>query len=281
MIANRIRTIAHRFRSSPALRRLEPAWKVLHPAYDSAVRFIAERELRTMPGGQDRWRFDASFHDFPFERIEPHVYAWISDHVSRSTQFYDVGAFIGYHSLCAAKRVQKVDGVFAFEAAPSNRALLKRHLRMNALENRVRVFDVAIGAEDHDRIPFFLRETDTSSHSLAFGTALEQQDQSALTRLEVPQRSIDSIVDETRQPPDAMKIDVEGAEGRVLTGAATTLRERRIPVLCAIHPMWLAGVGDDVDSLMKLIRSIGYRVFDMQGRSLSSLALEDVQLLPD
>ncbi len=95
MIADRLRQIAHGVRVSPGFRLLEPAWRLMHPAYDRAVRDIAEHERRTMPGGEDQWRFAGQYQDFAFERIEPHVYRSISENVKPGSRFYDVGAFIG------------------------------------------------------------------------------------------------------------------------------------------------------------------------------------------
>lgn len=36
-------------------------------------------------------------------------------------------------------------------------------------------------------------------------------------------------------PPDVIKIDIEGAEARVLAGAARLLAERRPIVICEVH----------------------------------------------
>ncbi|MEO8192597.1 MAG: FkbM family methyltransferase [Gemmatimonadales bacterium] len=263
------------------MNRLEPAWKSLHPGYDRVVRFIAERERRVMPGGEDRWRFDGLYQDFPYERIEPHVYRWIAQNVQPGTRFYDIGAFIGYHTLCAAKRVGDEGGVFAFEPGPSNLAVLEHNLRLNRLGHRVRTFGVAVGAQDQDSVSFYLRREDPTTHSLAYIPKVDHVTESTLTRVDVTMRSIDSIVDETKQPPTLMKIDVEGAEGRVLEGARTTLREHRIPIVCAIHPPWLAQLGDDVDSIRGVIRSLGYRAVDFNGNMKTSFGFEEILLLPD
>jgi len=280
MFANNVRQFAHKVRGLPGFRELEPAWKALHPMYDRAVRFMAEREYRSMPGGQDRWRFDGRYQDFPFERIEPHVYAWISNNVHSGDCFYDVGAFIGYHTLCAAKRVGDDGRVFTFEAAPSNVVVLEHNLKMNRMSARTKVFGVAVGDQDRHAVSFYLRREDPTTHSLAFIPEVDHVTSSTLVGVKVPMRAIDSIVDEMKQPPDLMKIDVEGAEGRVLAGASTTLFERRIPIVCAMHPMWLTELGDSPESILQLIRSLGYRVFDFNGREKTSFGFEEVLLLP-
>lgn len=281
MFADRVRQFAHRIRVSPRFKRLEPAWESIHPAYDRVVRYIAERERRTMPGGKDHWRFDGRYQDFPFERIEPHVYSWIAENTRPGTRFFDVGAFIGYHSLCAAKRTGDKGAVFAFEPDPANIEVLKHNLRLNNMENRVRAFQVAVGAEDQERVSFYLRREDPTTHSLGYIPKVDHVHESTITRVDVPMRSIDSIVDETKAAPDVMKIDVEGAEGRVIAGAQATLREHRIPIICALHPPWLSALGDDIDSIVRMLRAVGYRIVDLQGRGKTSFTFEEVLLLPD
>lgn len=233
-----------------------------------------------MPGGEDRWRFDGTYHDFPFESIEPHVYQWISQHVVEASTFYDVGAFIGYHTLCAAKRVGETGRVFTFEPGHENFQVLEHNVRLNKMQKRVRAFGVAVGDHDNDFVSFYLRREDPTTHSIAYIPEVDHVKNSTLTRVQVPMRSIDSIVDETKKPPTVMKIDVEGAEARVLSGARETLSQNRIPIICAIHPEWLPRLGDDVDSLLRLIDSLGYRVTDFAGREKTSLSFEEVVLLP-
>jgi len=280
VIATRLRELAHRVRVLPGFNKLEPAWNALHPAYERVTRKIAERQLRAMPGGQDHWRFDGRYHDFPFESIEPHVYDWISQRVNSDTQFYDVGAFIGYHTLCAAKRVGSTGSVFAFEPAPSNIEVLEHNLELNNLSNRVRVFPFAIGDTDRKSISFYLRAGDPSTHSLARIDKLDHVANNELTEVSVTVRTIDSIVAETGRPPTLMKIDVEGAECRVIAGAMETMRKHRFPIICAMHPSWLSQLGDDVETFLTLVHSAGYRVVDLNGMPKHTFEFEEVVLLP-
>lgn len=149
------------------------------------------------------------------------------------------------------------------------------------MQNRVRAFGVAVGDRDDDFISFYLRREDPTTHSIAYIPEVDHVRKSTLSRVQVPMRSIDSIVDETKQPPSVMEIDVEGAEARVLAGARETLRENRIPIICAIHPEWLPRLGDNVDSLLRLIGSLGYRATDFAGGKKTHFGFEEVILLPD
>jgi hypothetical protein len=144
----------------------------------------------------------------------------------------------------------------------------------------VRVFPFAVGDTDRQTVSFYLRPGDPSTHSLARIEKLDHVANPELTPVEVTVRSIDSIVAETQRPPTLMKIDVEGAECRVLAGAMNTMRERRFPIICAIHPPWLSQLGDSIDTFTNLVDSCGYRVLDLNGNEKTTFEFEEVVLLP-
>src|SRR5437762_6700710 len=56
----------------------------------------------------------------------------------------DVGANIGYYVLLAARMVGPEGFIYAVEPAPANVGALQRNLRLNALDDRVRVLHMGI-----------------------------------------------------------------------------------------------------------------------------------------
>ena len=149
--------------------------------------------------------------------------------------FVDVGANSGYFTVLAALRAGPHGRIFAFEPNPAVRRQLLRHVELNAIADRVTVSDLALADEDTDNVRLFVScwpENDgiasltPDAETIARGGLRE--DSSIAVRV----RTFDSWV-QTAQPPriDLMKIDVEGAECRVLMGMSSTftrLRPRRI-----------------------------------------------------
>ena len=71
----------------------------------------------------------------------------------------------------------------------------------------------------------------------------ETKDGAAAATLEVPSRSLDSLVEDgDTPPPDFIKIDVEGGEGAVLSGARRTLTTHRPEILLEMHHFAKSGV---------------------------------------
>lgn len=129
---------------------------------------------------------------------------------------WDVGAHAGLYSLIAARRSARV---YAFEPLEENRSWLRRNLRVNGLEHRVTI------------LPFALGDRSGAGRFYAEPSGMEGQlSDEGGTTIEV--RSPDAL---DLQPPDVLKIDVEGAEAAVLRGARAILRDHRPVIFLEEH----------------------------------------------
>jgi len=141
----------------------------------------------------------------------------------------DAGAHIGVFALMAARRVGPTGRVLAFEPSPHTAELTRRNIARNKLA-WVKFYPVAL-AEAETTASFFISD-DASSNPVTdtlHATAGRAQVHVRLRRLD------DVLAEEGISIVDHLKIDVEGAELRVLDGAAHTLaRTRRI--MMEIHP---------------------------------------------
>jgi FkbM family methyltransferase len=133
----------------------------------------------------------------------------------------DVGANVGFYSLLASRLVGDGGRVFAFEPLPRNLFYLRRHLDLNGAGN-VAVHAVAVAEATGSE--FLDVQGDPSMASFSE------------RGLAVPTVSLDQFFDAASAPPPSfVKIDVEGAESRVLRGAKRTLRVNHPTVLLSAH----------------------------------------------
>ena len=123
----------------------------------------------------------------------------------------DAGANIGYMSLIAAREVGPTGRVIAIEPAQRAFSLLEFNVRRNFPD---RIVPVRAACDETDgRVTMFVSEYSEEYNSL--------RPESVLGRIHeevVPARSLDSLSRELGIRPDVVKIDVEGAEWRVLKG---------------------------------------------------------------
>jgi FkbM family methyltransferase len=154
---------------------------------------------------------------------------------------YDVGANYGMHTLLMARLVGSTGRVFAFEPVPEIFAALSGNIKLNNFGNTSAV-QVAVA----DRAGSFGFET---TQSTATGHLSDSEAHVVQTT------TLDDFVLESGNPaPTFIKIDVEGAETRVLEGGMRVLRQFRPDLLIELHtPEQDRGVG-------RILRELDYHV---------------------
>lgn len=130
--------------------------------------------------------------------------------------FFDIGANIGYHTLGAAATGARV---YAFEPVPRLRHRLTGNLRLNGLERRVMVSEIALSDRTGSAAFYLAKRVDDGSHSLIPGVPAQSVEQITVRTV----RLDDHLQARGVPHPTVMKIDVEGAEALVLDGAEALL----------------------------------------------------------
>jgi FkbM family methyltransferase len=164
----------------------------------------------------------------------------------------DVGANIGFFTLTAAARVGPEGSVTAVEPIPGNARVLSGNVDLNRF-SCVEIIRAAAGAEtgevtlglDHPNP----HEAGVSGHYTEGG---------ARDVLTVPLVALDDALRD-RPRLRLAKVDVEGAEPRVLAGMAETLASRPPhAMLMEINQGALARLGFEVEDLLGPLRRAGY-----------------------
>jgi FkbM family methyltransferase len=175
---------------------------------------------------------------------------WMWQHIptGRDVVIVDVGAFVGTFTVWASRRCGKV---IAFEPHPKHHALLRRNLILNGCENVVPI-ETAVG---DIAAKVSMGDPDLAAHVLAkygagFGMQLSYEPG------DIQQSTLDELL--TDEPHvDCIKIDVEGAEVRVLQGALTTLRKHRPRLLIEVHSHY-PNCEHNGNQISALLEPLGY-----------------------
>ncbi|GAB4137832.1 MAG: FkbM family methyltransferase [Planctomycetaceae bacterium] len=154
---------------------------------------------------------------------EPETVAWMNS-FEPGEVLVDVGANVGMYSIWSA--LTRSVRVFAFEPESQNYALLNRNIFLNKLSNSVFAYCVALSDEiKFDKLHLSAVEMAGSCHS--FGEEVDfnlrpvrfQHAQGCFST------TLDRLVaDRVLPPPHHLKIDVDGLEHKVLSGAEITLQ---------------------------------------------------------
>ncbi|MEO2033968.1 MAG: FkbM family methyltransferase [Planctomycetaceae bacterium] len=145
---------------------------------------------------------------------------------------YDIGANAGYFSLLAAHLHQPGGQVVAFEPVPSIVSDLRAMLIANDLSDRVHACQLAL-SDTAGRIKMY---TPASAETGVICSAVRHSDVDEDSVIDVDVTTLDHFIFSDRNPaPEVIKLDVEGAEASVLSGARRVLKEVRPIVLAEIH----------------------------------------------
>ncbi len=218
-----------------------------------------------------RWyKLDARLFAWQPQRYEPEVVRVLLGALKPHGIFVDVGAHVGLMTLVACRQLTEGGHVYAIEPSPPNVARLRRHLELNGWEDRVTVVPALAGDRSVSSVRFVYRAGECTANSLAF--AIERGRSAHL-----PMVTVDQLIGaQGVRAPDVIKIDVEGYEHHVLTGARQTLTSGSPTVICAIHPEPLALLGTSPAAVLAEMRARGYDPYDLAGRKVETAGFEEV-----
>lgn len=158
--------------------------------------------------------------------------------------FLDVGAHVGLYSLNLASKARDV---YAIEANPKTYEVFLRNIARNADKHKAVIHGLNVAAWDSFTTLKMVDENDKETGGSTRGV----EDSNGT----VPAMPLDAALPE-RCNPHLVKIDVEGAEARVLRGLAGTIARCRPTFLIEMHDMYF---GPEVRTeTIQFLESIGY-----------------------
>ncbi len=177
--------------------------------------------------------------------------------VPRGGVFFDVGAYFGYYSMLAAQRGARV---FSFEPVRANFDLLARNRALNHFD-QINASQVAL-SDAAGRVSFALPGDENRGRGrLADGAESGVVEVEAMTLdAFAREHAIDRL--------DALKLDVEGAELKVLAGGRETIVRFQPAMLIELNPPALARFGATGDELLAAVRALGYAIFRVDARGV-------------
>lgn len=171
------------------------------------------------------------YKDVSSDLWEPNTVAFLERHVTDQTYFIDVGAATGVTTLFATALGARVA---AFEPNPFVFNSLAQNIKLNNASDQVEIQELALS--DHDDTIHFNADSDPEVISGIAVTGGE-----AYRDHEVQVRAIDRVLSELslpRREDVLMKMDIEGAEYRILSSPTSMLAISRhcSKLIFSLHP---------------------------------------------
>lgn len=202
-------------------------------------------------------------HIYATGEYEPDVLAVAKLALRPGMTAIDVGANVGFFSLLFASLVGPCGKTVAFEPQPRAYARLTENLTLNqsmtidlrkvAVSDREGEFDFYCGPVDHSGVAS-LRPLDDKAE-----------------RISVPTATCDSLLAGFEQV-NLIKIDVEGAETRVIHGMSATIDRCRPDLIVEVSDRYLQEMGSSGRELCSLLSERGYEMYQIDWNGLAPLA---------
>ncbi len=188
---------------------------------------------------------------------EPAEVRFVERFLAPGMTFIDAGAHHGFYTLVASKKVLSQGRVIAFEPSPRELARLRLHLRLNRCEN-VWVEEAALGAREGEGRLYIVDGRRTGFNSLRPPEIPAQ-----VVPISVLITTLDGFLARQRiSAVDFLKLDLEGGELDVLSGAKQLLdRPPRPVILSEVQEARTAPWGYRAREVPAFLRERSYRWF--------------------
>lgn len=177
--------------------------------------------------------------------------------------FIDVGAHWGIHSLTAGTRWPGQVNVLAIEAHPDNSARLQDWVDINVLDDVIETIPKALGQQGG------LAKLRVNGSSM--GHSLRDSNDVGLRQIEIEMTTLDELLaprSHLRWRRTILKLDVEGYELEVLTGARTLLESGHVAAVIWENSDFYGEIAsrNRCEAISNLLASHGFQHFSFQGQ---------------
>ncbi len=187
------------------------------------------------------------------------------EHLKPNSHVMDIGAHLGYFT-CLASHLVKRGSVHAFEIDPQCYELIKNNLDLNKAENVIINKLAASDKNDFEKIPL-LEEPNPGLMINAKGKEY----------INIPCTKIDDYIQSNDLTIDFIKIDVVGAEMKVLNGMKKVLKQDQLKLLIEVHVAHLENYfNTDYKDLLKLLINNGFELYNIDAHRASESKLKKI-----
>ena len=232
-----VRKIVRKYRNLKFRWRYENKDKFICKVKHCDIKFCTKDEY------SKRWfypRYDQKIH-------EPAVTLLFAELSKKSEYILDVGANIGWYT-CVAGCVSDAY-IFSVEMDKNNLYRLKKNVKINKIEEKVDVLDLAISDKKKTMSYKNKKGEANSGYRISAGGVGSKK---------VKCDTIDSLFGEKI---DLIKVDVEGHEMNVLMGGRMSIESQKPDIVVEVHPVLLRKYGFESKDLISFAKSMGYEPF--------------------
>lgn len=234
------------------------------PAYESFLEWSGGGKGIRWPINGVTYRIDPHHRHRLGQDYDAPVAAFLRERVRPGAVCVDVGANVGVYVLQFAHWSGPTGRVVAFEPNPGARAVLRKHVEMNGLDERVTVVPAAVGARSGEAV-LYAADADGMSRLGEPNRAIAER----VREVAVPVVSLDDYCAAEGLAPDWLFIDIEGFEIAALEGARALIetRGKGLGLVVEMHPNVWDSAGTTREQAEGLLAELKLRPVPLQGQT--------------
>lgn len=203
--------------------------------------------------GGESIRFPARWSRYYEPEYEPETFAFFRRSVKPGDTVLDIGGHIGLFAVVTGRLTGEEGRVYSFEPTPFTRSVLTQVVELNGLGGIVEVRPEAVSSESGETVFFDTGDTISNANSLV---------RTERSKGEIPVKvtTVDEFAADHALQVNVMKIDVEGVELDVLTGARSTIMNDRPLIRLGLHPPFITQNGQSLSQIWDLLAEYRMKV---------------------
>jgi FkbM family methyltransferase len=209
--------------------------------------------------------------------VESGVLEFLKRHITPGMTIFDIGANVGYITLFCAGLVGEQGRIVAFEPGQRAYERLVANIQLNHFQNVIPVMEALSDSDGHESYCQAIKcGQDVYNSLLTVDTPWTSTKDFRTTQ--IPVHSLDTLMEKSGWPvPQLIKIDVEGAERKVLRGMRETLRSGHTRILILeISDLYFGKFGYSIRELVEELELEGFQCCEIDGSGvISALDLGD------
>jgi FkbM family methyltransferase len=193
---------------------------------------------------QDRGACRDLYHYGIREREATDIY---KSFLTKEDNVLDIGANIGIYTLLSSSLTK--GNIYAIEPDPRTYKLLNKNIKINGLEERVKLYNVAMG-DKKGKLEFY------QSKSFNWSSVARENEKGI-------QVKVDTVDDFGKDREiSCLRFDLEGYEHSLLKGARKTLK-KKLKIFMEVHPLLIKEYGGDVLEMFEMLKDFKLKYYNI------------------
>ncbi len=219
-------------------------------------RAIVSRREATFVGKQYRLAYETRHVR---ERVD---YRFLKECARDKQCVMDVGANVGVTSLIMSDAIAGGGKIYAIEPSEASCLIVRENVLLNNVGNSIEVINAIVA--ERSGLPIEYHWDLVSSRA----SIMMEPPSGMSIPLSKVSVSLDDLVESLEIRPDLIKIDVEGAEGRVIGGLGRVLQEIRPMTIVELHAWQGMTIAQNAAGILENAQAANYRMTDLRTKKV-------------